>query len=159
MIGRRGFLAGMAGIIAAGVAPAIVKQPMKIYVPPKKIITPLAGLGADFDGDTMDWLHEPWVTERPIGADQLWLNNGRLAWKPEMVLQLPMSRTGKVTELVVQPAFKHVVNLPIMASLVRPGEHFKKEPLPLPKVRAVKSRPVHFPLTGKSFPTIRLLDI
>ncbi|MNU19466.1 hypothetical protein D3C71_76930 [compost metagenome] len=30
---RRGFLTGLAGILAAGVAPAIVREPMKIWVP------------------------------------------------------------------------------------------------------------------------------
>lgn len=39
-INRRNFLKGMAGILAAGVAPAAVSSPMKIWVPPKnKIIT------------------------------------------------------------------------------------------------------------------------
>ncbi len=36
MTTRRGFLAGLAGIIVAGHAPAIVKQPMKIWVPKKE---------------------------------------------------------------------------------------------------------------------------
>lgn len=48
---RRGFLTGLAGILIAGTAPAIVRQPMKIWVP--KPTNLLAGLGADFDGDTV----------------------------------------------------------------------------------------------------------
>lgn len=35
---RRGFLGGLAGILAAGVAPAIVHNPMKIVVPKKDLI-------------------------------------------------------------------------------------------------------------------------
>jgi hypothetical protein len=62
---RRGFLTGLAGIFAAGVAPAIVTQPMKIWVPKRSSIplgftqqlldihrSKLTGLGADFDGDS-----------------------------------------------------------------------------------------------------------
>lgn len=36
-ISRRDLLGGLAGILATGVAPAIVTQPMKIYVPKKRI--------------------------------------------------------------------------------------------------------------------------
>lgn len=126
MISRRGFLGGLAGIIAAGVAPAIVKEPMKIYAPPKKIITPLSGLGADFDGDTMDWLHEPWVTERQQ-AEFDGLRFGDMAWKPELRLVLPLRRDGsRAKELVVQPAFRHVTQLPILnlpkLSTISPGQ-------------------------------------
>ena len=37
MIGRRGFLGGLAGILAAGSAPAIIHNAMKIHVPKKRI--------------------------------------------------------------------------------------------------------------------------
>lgn len=40
---RRNFLkgmSGMAGILATGIAPAVVSSPMKIWVPPTKIILP-----------------------------------------------------------------------------------------------------------------------
>lgn len=36
MISRRGFLGGLAGILAASAAPAIVHRPMKIWVPKEK---------------------------------------------------------------------------------------------------------------------------
>lgn len=35
---RRNFLTGIAGILAAGVAPAVVHNPMKIVVPRKEIV-------------------------------------------------------------------------------------------------------------------------
>jgi len=38
MVSRRGFLGGLAGILTAGVAPAIVREPMKIFVPKEKHI-------------------------------------------------------------------------------------------------------------------------
>ena len=43
---------------------------------------------------------------------------GNMAWKPELVLVLPLHRNGgNSKELTVQPSFLHVANLPIMASL------------------------------------------
>jgi len=43
---------------------------------------------------------------------------GNMAWKPELTLVLPLHRNGANSkELTVQPAFLHVTNLPIMASL------------------------------------------
>lgn len=39
---RRGFLAG---ILAAGIAPAIVHNPMKIFVPKQDVMVPRAGRG------------------------------------------------------------------------------------------------------------------
>ena len=68
---RRGFLTGLAGILAAGAAPALVREPMKIWVPKKDIqlvtwdhvyepgLFPpshhLTDLSADFDGDTVPY--------------------------------------------------------------------------------------------------------
>lgn len=76
MIGRRGFLTGLAGIFAAGVAPAIVTQPMKIWVPKRPPMgmaftrelmdvhrSKLSKLAADFDGDTF---FEPHVVNGQI---------------------------------------------------------------------------------------------
>lgn len=95
MIGRRGFLGGLAGILVAGVAPAIVKQPMKIVRPFEKII-----------------LSSP----HP-------LHFGNMAWKPELVLVTPLARAdATIKELVVQPAFKHITQLPIMAGMRLPSE-------------------------------------
>lgn len=151
MIGRRGFLAGMAGIIAAGVAPAIVKQPMKIYVPPKKIITPLAGLGADFDGDVVDWMDQPWVTTRPNTGEHNPLHFGNMAWKPELQLVVPIDRSTRVKELVVQPAFKHVSQLPIMGLLDVRGKR--------PALRTAREKSDGLlPLTGLQLPKIKLLQ-
>lgn len=46
---------------------------------------------------------------------------GNMGWKPELTLVLPMTRNGQISkELTVQPAFVHVVNLPILV-------HFKVE--------------------------------
>lgn len=40
---------------------------------------------------------------------------GNMGWKPEMTLVLPMTRNGQISkELTVQPAFVHVLNLPIL---------------------------------------------
>ena len=76
MIGRRGFLTGLAGIFAAGVAPAIVTQPMKIWVPKRPALQlgftqelmdahrfKLSTLAVDFDGDTF---FEPHVVNGQI---------------------------------------------------------------------------------------------
>lgn len=54
-ISRRGFLGGLVGVLAAGMAPAIIHNPMKIVVPSKAIILPtsLSSLAGDFDGDTV----------------------------------------------------------------------------------------------------------
>jgi hypothetical protein len=46
------------------------------------------------------------------------LHFGNMAWKPELVLVLPLHRNGANSkELTVQPQFRHIVNLPIMAVL------------------------------------------
>lgn len=46
-----------------------------------------------------------------------WLHHGNMAWRPELALVMPMVRNGaNVTELTVQPAFRHINNLPIMGS-------------------------------------------
>lgn len=46
------------------------------------------------------------------------LHFGCMAWKPELTLTLPISRNNQISkELTVQPAFLHIVNLPIMAVL------------------------------------------
>ena len=58
---RRGFLGGLAGVLAAGMAPAIIHNPMKIVVPKRRIWTPaslanfnrVGQLVADFDGDSL----------------------------------------------------------------------------------------------------------
>lgn len=43
---------------------------------------------------------------------------GNMAWKPELTLVLPLHRNGANSkELTVQPAFRHIVNLPIMAAV------------------------------------------
>ncbi len=50
------------------------------------------------------------------------LHFGLMAWKPEIVLTLPIHRNGANSkELTVQPAFRHIVNLPILASLTVTG--------------------------------------
>lgn len=44
------------------------------------------------------------------------LNFGNMAYQPELVLALPIHRNGANSkELTVQPAFRHITNLPIMA--------------------------------------------
>lgn len=40
---------------------------------------------------------------------------GNMGWKPELTLVLPMTRNGQISkELTVQPAFVHVLNLPVL---------------------------------------------
>lgn len=47
-----------------------------------------------------------------------WLHFGNLGWRPELVLNLPISRQGTVSrELVVQPSFLHVTHLPILIEI------------------------------------------
>ena len=44
------------------------------------------------------------------------LNFGNMAYQPELVLALPIHRNGANSkELTVQPAFRHITNMPIMA--------------------------------------------
>jgi hypothetical protein len=44
------------------------------------------------------------------------LHFGNMAWKPELVLVLPLHRNGgNSKELTVQPSYEHIVNLPILA--------------------------------------------
>lgn len=46
------------------------------------------------------------------------LHFGVMAWKPELTLILPTVRNGSNSrEISVSPAFRHIVNLPIMASI------------------------------------------
>lgn len=46
------------------------------------------------------------------------LHFGNMAWKPEMTLVLPIARGGQISkELTVSPAFRHIVNLPVMGML------------------------------------------
>lgn len=46
------------------------------------------------------------------------LHFGNMAWKPELTLNLPISRGGQVSkELTVQPAFLHITNLPILGMI------------------------------------------
>ena len=41
---------------------------------------------------------------------------GNMAWKPELTLVLPLHRNGANSkELTVQPSFKHITNLPVLA--------------------------------------------
>lgn len=43
------------------------------------------------------------------------LHFGNMGWRPELTLVLPLTRDGQFSkELTVQPAFRHVVNLPIL---------------------------------------------
>lgn len=42
---RRNFLGGLAGILAAGSAPAIIHDAMKIYVPKQDVVVPNLGRG------------------------------------------------------------------------------------------------------------------
>lgn len=47
---------------------------------------------------------------------------GNMGWKPELTLVLPMTRNGQISkELTVQPAFVHVVNLPILVHFTVEG--------------------------------------
>jgi hypothetical protein len=56
---RRNFLAGLAGVLATGIAPAIVVEPMKIWVPPKSKIKG-RGLTSSINHiDELPWL-DPW---------------------------------------------------------------------------------------------------
>lgn len=46
------------------------------------------------------------------------LHFGNMAWKPELTLNLPISRGGQISkELTVQPAFLHITNLPILGMI------------------------------------------
>ncbi len=43
---------------------------------------------------------------------------GNMLWVPEMTLVLPISRNGQISkELIVQPRFRHIVNVPIMGMI------------------------------------------
>lgn len=44
------------------------------------------------------------------------LHFGNMLWSPELVLTLPIGRGGQVSkELTVQPRFRHIVNVPVLA--------------------------------------------
>lgn len=46
------------------------------------------------------------------------LSFGNMMWRPELVSELPVSRGGAViNETMVQPAFRHIVNLPILVEI------------------------------------------
>ncbi len=46
------------------------------------------------------------------------LSFGNMLWRPELVSEIPVSRTGtQVNETMVQPAFRHIVNLPILVQI------------------------------------------
>jgi len=77
---RRGFLGGLAGIFAAGAAPAIIHDAMKIVVPKTiawsdlpttpQLFEPsphLYSLGADYDGDVV-WGHLHQTTSQELEA-------------------------------------------------------------------------------------------
>ena len=107
MVSRRGFLGGLAGILTAGVAPPIIKDAMKIYVPPTKIITP-------FDenfGEMVDF----WPDHVPQP-----LVFGQMPWTPELTLVLPTKRGTGVNELTVQPVYKHFTQMPVMRVALPP---------------------------------------
>lgn len=94
---RRGFLAG---ILAAGMAPAIIHNPMKIFVPKVAIddehMWPMIGRGL-----TQSVYH---IDEMPF------------VWKPELVLMAPWKDDGiPIRQLHAQPMFRHITNLPVMS--------------------------------------------
>lgn len=60
-LSRRGFLAG---ILAAGVAPAIVHNPMKIFVPKNEIILPEQDLA--YAPDLSEWVSNQAYVRRKI---------------------------------------------------------------------------------------------
>lgn len=71
---RRGFLGGLAGIFAAGAAPAIIHDAMKIVVPKQDIILPKLGRGLTspiFHLDESPF--QPWQSKTPaeIHADMM----------------------------------------------------------------------------------------
>lgn len=46
------------------------------------------------------------------------LHFGNMAWKPELTVVMPVSRNGQTSkELIVAPAFKHIVNLPVLGRI------------------------------------------
>lgn len=50
------------------------------------------------------------------------LNFGNMAYQPEIVMSLPIHRNGQNSkELTVQPSFRHITNLPIMAVITVKG--------------------------------------
>lgn len=109
---RRGFLGGLAGILAAGVAPAIVSNPMKIWVPkqvPGLTVQPMfkhipnlpimARLSADFDGDTAALIHRTNVrlanqsVEALMEADRVikaWQFGPNVDWPKSKTIRLPL---------------------------------------------------------------------
>lgn len=98
---RRGFLAG---ILAAGMAPAIIHNPMKIFVPKQEIIVPKVGRG----------LRSP-----------IYHIDEAAFWKPE-VRRIHVGRTVQdefgeafFPTVIVQPLSKHINNLPVLARLGR----------------------------------------
>lgn len=82
-------------------------------------------LGNDFDVKVVSTLDERvknqiFVTFGQFGDGKEGQPNplhfGNMGWKPELTLVLPMTRNGQISkELTVQPAFVHVVNLPVLA--------------------------------------------
>ena len=50
------------------------------------------------------------------------LHFGNMAWKPELALQMPITRNGQISyELTVQPSFRHVINTPVMGFVTVQG--------------------------------------
>jgi hypothetical protein len=50
------------------------------------------------------------------------LQFGNMAWKPEVTVVLPIHRNGANSkELTVQPAFRHITNLPVLMKLTVTG--------------------------------------
>jgi len=46
------------------------------------------------------------------------LSFGNMMWRPELVSEMPVSRSGAVIqETMVQPAFRHIVNMPILVEI------------------------------------------
>ena len=61
---RRNFLGGLAGILAAGSAPAIIHDAMKIFVPKNEIILPELDLA--FTPDLSEWVSNQAYVRRNI---------------------------------------------------------------------------------------------
>ncbi len=88
-------------------------------------------LGNDFDVKIVSTLDsrvkdQVFITFGQFGEGKDGLPNplhfGNMAWKPELTLVLPMTRNGQISkELTVQPAFAHIVNLPVLVHFTVEG--------------------------------------
>ena len=84
----------------------------------------LRELGNDFDARVVSTLDSRvtgriFVTFGAFGSDVNTVANplhfGNMGWKPELTMTVPITRNGAINkELVVQPSFLHVVNLPVL---------------------------------------------